>query len=145
MRAGDEPEGLAAMRCNPVLQQILELFEDGDRALIAANVAELCRIYADDYVQYDEHGQAATKQDLIDKVTSGRVRFLSMRSTGRSIRVLSEDFAVVHGSENDVIEQNGQRRRVRYIYTDVVMKRGGEWQIVASQLARQNESYDSDC
>ena len=39
--------------------QILELFEEGDRALIAVDIAELSRIFADDYVQYDESGSAA--------------------------------------------------------------------------------------
>lgn len=32
-------------------QQIVKLFEDGDRALIVADLAELSRIFADDYVQ----------------------------------------------------------------------------------------------
>ena len=59
-----------------------------------------------------------------------------MTSTGRSIRILRDDVAVVHGSEEDEVEQGIQRGVVRYIYTDVVMKRGGRWQIVASQLVR---------
>ena len=31
-------------------QQIVKLFEDGDRALMAADIAELSRIFADDYI-----------------------------------------------------------------------------------------------
>ena len=42
-------------------KEILRLFEDGDRALIAADVGELSRIFADDYVQYDESGKMFTK------------------------------------------------------------------------------------
>jgi hypothetical protein len=34
-------------------QQILNLFEDGHRALMVADLAELSRIFADDYIQYD--------------------------------------------------------------------------------------------
>ena len=117
-------------------QQILKLFEDGDRALMAADPAELSRIYADDYVQYDETGKLITKQDLIRDLTSGDVRMLSMTSTGRRIRLLREDIAIVHGSEEDDIEQGGERFPASYVYLDVVMKRGGKWQIVASQLAR---------
>ncbi len=115
---------------------ILALFEDGDRALMAADVPELERIYAGDYLQHDESGVPATKQDLIRKLTSGAIRFLSMTSTGRRVRFLRDDIAIVHGSEDDEIEQAGQRFHVRYIYMDVVMKRGAQWQIVASQLAR---------
>jgi hypothetical protein len=119
-------------------QQIVKLFEDGDRALIAANLAELSRIFADDYVQYDEAGESSTKQDVIDNLRSGKIRYLSMTSTGRRIRLLSEDLAIVHGSEEDDIERGGQRFPASYVYMDVVIKRNGRWQIVGSQLAKQN-------
>ncbi len=61
-----------------------------------------------------------------------------MHSTGRHIRILRDDVALVHGSEEDEIEQNGCRLRVNYIYMDVVRKRGGKWQIVASQLVKRD-------
>lgn len=117
-------------------QEILRLFEDGDRALIAGDVEELSRIFADDYLQYDESGDVSTKADVIEKLRSGRIRYVSMVSTGRWIRSLRDDVAVVHGSEDDVVEQGGKRFPVRYLYMDVVMRRGGRWQIVGSQLAR---------
>ena len=117
-------------------QEILKLFEDGDRALISGDVAELSRIFADDYVQYDESGKAFTKSDVIGNLSSGKIRFVSMISTGRRIRILREDVALVHGSEEDMVEQGGKRFPARYVYTDIVMKRVGRWQIVESQLAR---------
>ncbi len=117
-------------------QEIVKLFEDGDRALIAADVAELSRIFADDYIQYDESGDAHTKEDLLQSLKSGKIHYLSMISTGRRIRILREDVAIVHGSEEDDVEQAGRRFPVRYIYMDVVMKRKGKWQIVGSQLAK---------
>jgi uncharacterized protein (TIGR02246 family) len=116
-------------------QQILKLFEDGDRALVASDAAELSRIFSDDYVQYDDAGRTSTKQDLIGKLRSGAIRYVSMVSTGRSIRTLRDDVAIVHGSEVDVVEQGGERVPVRYVYMDVVMRRDGRWQIVGSQLA----------
>jgi ketosteroid isomerase-like protein len=118
-------------------QQILKLFEDGDRALIAADLAELSRIFADDYVQYDETGKSFSKQNVINNLKSGAIRYIAMNSTGRGIRLLSGDVAIVHGSEEDEVEQNGQRFAVRYIYMDVVVKRQGSWQIVGSQLAKK--------
>jgi uncharacterized protein (TIGR02246 family) len=117
-------------------QQILNLFEDGDRALTAADVGELSRIFVDDYIQYDETGKAFNKQDVINNLKSGAIRFISMVSTGRRIRILRDDVAIVHGLEEDVVEQGGKRFNVRYVYMDVVVKREGKWQIVASQLAR---------
>jgi hypothetical protein len=116
-------------------QLILRLFEDGDRALIAGDVGELSRIFADDYVQCDESGAISTRDDVVKKLTSGAVRFVAMVCTGRRVRMLRDDVAVVNGSEDDIVEQSGKRFRVRYVYMDVVMKRGERWQIVASQLA----------
>ncbi len=117
-------------------QQIVKLFEDGDRALMTEDVHEIERIYAEDYVQYDELGVSSRRQDLIEKLASGKVRYLSMMSTGRRIRILRDDVAIVHGSEEDDVEQEGQRFPVEYLYMDVVMKREGRWQIVASQLVK---------
>jgi uncharacterized protein (TIGR02246 family) len=124
-------------------QIILQLFADGDRALITGDVGELSRIFADDYVQYDESGNASTKSDVIANLTSGKIRFISMISTGRLVRVLRDGVAVVHGSEDDIVEQDGQRFPVRYVYMDVVMKRDGRWQIVASQLAKPSGQSES--
>ena len=118
------------------IEQILKLFEDGDRALVAADIAELTRIFADDYVQYDESGKPSTKQEVLERLQTGAIRFLSMISTGRRIRLLTEDMAIVHGSEDDEVEQDGRRVNIRYVYMDVVVKRNGRWQIVGSQLAK---------
>jgi len=117
-------------------QEITKLFEDGDRALVAADAAELSRIFADNYVQYDESGMAFTKQDVINSLTSGAIRYVAMISIGRRIRLLNENVAIVQGSESDEVEQNGRRFPVRYVYMDVVVKRDGRWQIVGSQLAK---------
>ena len=117
-------------------QQILKLFEDGDRALIAADLDELARVFADDYIQYDEFGEAHTRQEVLNDLKSGAIRYLSMVSTGRRIRLLSADVAIVHGSEEDDVEQGGQRFPVTYVYMDVVVKRDGRWQIVGSQLVK---------
>ena len=110
--------------------------EDGDRALISAEVSELGRIFADDYVQYDESRKASTKQDVLENLGSGKTRLVSKSSTGRHIRLLREDVAIVHRSGQDVPGQSGQRFFVRCVFLDVVVKREGQWRIVASQLAR---------
>lgn len=115
----------------------MELFVDGDRALVTADLPELLRIYADDYIQFDDKGLSSTKGQLVRNLTSRSIRFVSMKSKGREVRLLAENIAIVHGSETDEIEKNGQVSQVNYLYMDVVIKRGGRWQIVASQLVKQ--------
>jgi len=116
-------------------KQILALHEAGDRALMSADLAVLAQIFADDYVQYNEAAQAFTKQDVLNSFRTGAIRYPSIVSTSREIRVFG-DTAVVHGSESDEMEVNGKRSTVRYVYMDVLRKRDGEWKLVASQLAR---------
>ena len=119
-------------------QQILALHEAGDQALMSADLAMLAQIFADDYVQYNEAGRAFTKQDELENFRTGAIRYPSIVSTGRKIRVFG-DIAIVHGSESDEVEVNGKRHAVRYVYLDVLRKRNGEWKLVASQLARPVE------
>jgi ketosteroid isomerase-like protein len=115
--------------------QILTLHEAGDKALMSADLAVLAQIFADDYVQYNESGKAFTKQDVLESFRSGAIRYPSIVSTGRKIRVFG-DTAVVHGAESDEVESDGKRFSVRYVYLDVLRKHNGEWKLVASQLAR---------
>src|ERR1700691_729992 len=93
--------GRRQMRVESDKQQIVRLFEDGDRALIAADLAELSCIFGEDYIQYDETGRPSTREEVLNNLKSGFIRYLSMISTGREIRLLGENVAVVHGSEED--------------------------------------------
>ena len=116
-------------------QQIEALYHAGDAALMSADVVALAEILADDYIQYNDAGQPFTRQQILANFQSGAIRYPSIVSTGRVIRLFG-DTAVVHGSEDDEFESEGARSRVRYMYLDVLLKREGKWKLVASQLAR---------
>jgi ketosteroid isomerase-like protein len=119
---------------NDDVQQILALHLAGDKALMSTDVEVLSQIFADDYVQHNESGQAFTKKDVLNNLKTGRIRYPSIFSTGRTIRVIG-DMAIVNGSELDEVEVDGKRSAVQYTYLDVLLKRNGEWRLVASQLA----------
>jgi ketosteroid isomerase-like protein len=105
---------------------------------MSADLVMLAQIFADDYVQYNEAGKAFSKQDVLNNFRTGAIRYPSIVSTGREIRLFG-DTAIVHGSESDEVEVNGTKSAVRYVYLDVLRKRDGEWKLVASQLARPME------
>jgi ketosteroid isomerase-like protein len=119
-------------------QQILWLFEQGDRALMSADIEALSRILADDYVQYDASGSVFSRSELLENLRTSAIRYPAVVSTGRRIRLFG-DMAIVHGSEVDEVEKNGKRFTVQYLYMDVVCKRDGRWQIVGSQLVQPAE------
>src|SRR6266481_4424576 len=110
-------------------QAIHALFEAADRALMRADIAALERTFADDYVQYDASGKAFTKQEVLQNLLSSTVRYPSIVSTGRRVRLFG-DMAIVHGSESDEVETGGKRFPVQYLYMDIVLKRAGRWWIV---------------
>jgi uncharacterized protein (TIGR02246 family) len=116
-------------------QAIHTLFDAGDLALMAADADALARIFADDYIQYDAAGKPHTKAEILASFRTGTIRYPSIVSTGRCIRLFG-DWAIVHGSESDIVETGGQRIAVEYFYMDIVWKRGGVWEIVGSQLAK---------
>jgi uncharacterized protein (TIGR02246 family) len=119
-------------------EKILALHEAGDRALMSADTQALAGLFADDYVQYNEAGKAFTKQDVLSNFRTGAIRYSSIISTRRQIRVFG-DMAVVHGAERDEVETEGKRSTVNYVYLDVLRKENGQWKLVASQLARPVE------
>jgi len=126
------------MSLNNDERQIEALYHAGDAALMRADVEALSEILADDYIQYNDAGQPFTKQQILDNFGSGAICYPSIVSTGRLIRLFG-DTAVVHGSEEDEVETQGNRSHVRYMYLDVLLKREGKWQLVTSQLARPTE------
>jgi uncharacterized protein (TIGR02246 family) len=115
--------------------RIEQLYQAGDHALMSADLHELSRILADDYVQVDPTGKAQSKQAILENFRSGAIRYPSVVSTGRAIRIFG-DTAIVHGSETDEVEAGGRRFTAHYMYLDVLMKRDGQWRLVASQLAK---------
>ena len=115
-------------------QEIHSLFERGDRALMTADLATLQQIFADDYVQYDPSGKTSSRQEVIDALGSGTVRYPAIVSTGRRIAV--GDIGNLARIKSDEVETAGAHFPVRYLYMDVVLKRGGRWQIVGSQLTK---------
>jgi len=119
--------------------QIEALYHAGDAALMRADVAALSEILADDYIQYNDSGQPFTRQQILANFQSGAIRYPSIVSTGRAIRLFGNT-AVVHGFEDDEVETDGRKFSVRYMYLDVLLKREGKWKLVASQLARPVEA-----
>ena len=77
-------------------------------------------------MQHDEAGNDFTKQEVIDNLTSGTIRFVSMTSTGRRIRLLRTTWRLFMGRKTMWWSKAGKRFPVRYVYLDVVMKRDGQ-------------------
>jgi ketosteroid isomerase-like protein len=91
------------------------------------------RISADDYNVTYSTGEVMTKAQEIAKLKSVPAGALKLSTEATKVRIYG-DTAVLTGILNQNGTDAGMPRNLRLRYTDVWVKRGGRWQVVAAQL-----------
>jgi uncharacterized protein (TIGR02246 family) len=122
-----------AQRQIPVTDQELVAIDDQRMdALRRGDPLPLEKIYADDYTLVTGTGQVRSKADQIAELKSGRLRYDSIDSVERQIR-LYDDVGVIVSKQRAVIFQNGQQitsgdERVTRVYKRI----NGSWRVIAT-------------
>ena len=106
---------------------VTQLVHEWLDALVKGDLDALDRIVADDYIITNSDGSVLGKQNLdpLIKFESATVEDLKVRLYGET--------AVVTGTAAFKGSFNGRPFNSRERFTDVWLKRGGKWQVVASQ------------
>lgn len=110
-------------------KQILRIEQEWNEVYINGDAAPLKRIIADDYLGTEPDGKRVNKKELIAGVESSRLSGGKVNEDDVTIRYYGIT-AVVNGSST---WSQGDGKSGRYIWTDIFAKRGGRWQVVASQ------------
>ena len=113
-----------------VEQTLMNLERDGLAALLKKDTAGFGRIFADEAVLITPDGTPQTKSQLLADVKSGDLVIASSEISDMKVRAYG-DSAVVTYVTNDKGKYKGQDISGRYRWTDVFVKSGGVWQIVA--------------
>src|SRR5579863_8523604 len=100
-------------------------------ALVKADTAALDTIFADSYVDSDEHGHRSDKRGVLAVLKSGELKMTSIKLSYMQAHVYG-DAAVVTGSAAQVGTFNGQSINATIIFTDTFVKQNGKWRAVAS-------------
>jgi hypothetical protein len=100
-------------------------------ALVKSDTAILDSIFADTYVDTDEHSQRSDKQGVLSVLKSGELKMESIKLTDMRVHVYGFA-AVVTGSAAQVGNFKGQALAPKIIFTDTFIKRNGKWRAVAS-------------
>src|SRR5262245_14727398 len=111
---------------NQLEQRLIRAWLDNDRETATA-------ILADDWTVIDPRGRVLTKAQVMDegfesgtrKIEAGTIDEVKVRTFG--------DVAVVTGRTTAAGTYQGNSFAVTRRFTDVVVKRGADWQAVASQ------------
>jgi len=100
-------------------------------ALMKSDAATLDSIFADTYVDTDEHSHRSDKQGVLSVLKSGELKIASITLSDMQVHVYG-DAAVVTGSASQLGNFNGQPLAAAIIFTDTFIRRNGKWKAVAS-------------
>jgi ketosteroid isomerase-like protein len=115
-----------------VEQQLKQMEDDWQKATRTKDAAALKRIIAEDWVATDDKGKALNREQYISQTTSNPDVVQSNENTDMQVRVYGNT-AVVTGGLTEKGTRNGTAYTDTYKWTDVFVKRGGQWQAVVSQ------------
>jgi ketosteroid isomerase-like protein len=124
------PMGPVAAECEHVAQTLRQLERDWADAEGAGDSARIARILADDWTGVGNDGSKLTKEQLIARIKSRKVRTPSVELGPMEVKVLGE-VAVVQGRDLERSAANGD-----LVWMDVFTRRDGQWVAVRSQSAR---------
>jgi len=97
------------------------------------DVATLDRMMADEYILTDPLGNVRSKAESLAALKSNEVNFESTKSDDVSVRI-NGDTAVVTGRSTFRGRYKGWSMSGQYQYTDILVKRRGEWKAVGSHI-----------
>lgn len=126
------PAASASRRAAGTEAALLQMEKDMLAAVIKRDTAAVSPILADDFVATLPDGTTQTKAGFLADLKSGDLVVESSEMADTKVRIYG-DAAVVTYSSTDKGKYKGQDIAGRYRWTDTFVRRGGKWQIVASQ------------
>lgn len=114
---------------------ILGLEQQWVDAIVNKDTAALDRLLADDFVGTSPTGFYYYKDTAIDDLAQGTLDVTSMDLDEASVNVYG-DTAVTFTSQEEVSTYAGEDTSGHYRYTNVWIRRDGEWHVVASHGSR---------
>jgi ketosteroid isomerase-like protein len=100
-------------------------------ALVKTDFATLDSIFADTYVDNDEHSHRGGKQDVLSFLKSGDLKLNSIKLSDMQVHIYG-DAAVVIGSSEQAGSFMGAPLAAKIIFTDTFVRQNGKWRAVAS-------------
>jgi len=113
-------------------RQVLATDDQRMGALRQGNPVPLRQIYADDYTLVTPSGVLRSKDDQINDLVSGRVKYGKIETAERIVRVYG-DVAVVLSRDKYDILQAGQQVGGDIYFTRTYKKFGTKWREIATQ------------
>lgn len=101
-------------------------------AQVKKDYAVLDQVLADDLIYTHSHGGTDTKQSYIQSIRDGKQRYDAIDMEEQNVRIYGST-AVINGICMVKAMSNGQTINTHLKYTDVYVRKGNLWQMVAWQ------------
>jgi ketosteroid isomerase-like protein len=114
---------------------VLKFAQDWADTWVKADYAAMQRIVEDDFVAISPAGKVNDKAQHIEEFKSGRLKVQSLVLSNMRGRFYG-DVAVVTGNADSKANFDGQDISGKYSFTDVFVRRRGEWKAVSTQATK---------
>ncbi len=104
-------------------------------AVVRADVATLGPWLAEDLSYCHSTGRCQTRQEFLDDIASGALRYRSIEVLETRPRAVGNT-VVLNGRVALEVDLQGQPNRLVLVYTDVYVRRDGRWQLAAWHSTR---------
>ena len=121
-----DPGDLAAVR---------QVEDSMGKAMVAGNVDQLSRIYADDFASFGSAGEVSTKKDLLTDFESFHDKLEWYENGPIDVRVFG-NLALAQGFVTEKRSKNGKDTSGQFLWQDLLEKREGKWLVKRSAGAR---------
>jgi Domain of unknown function (DUF4440) len=137
MLSGQKPDTTNANA--EIEKEILKIDDEKDHAMQhyvashgAEGGAELDQIYGDDLVFVNTRGGLLTKAQRMEDLRSGSLKFISFGRDSYQLHVYGDTVVMTGRATSEVIYM-GKVNRIPRRFTNVYIKLGGHWRLVAHQ------------
>ena len=131
---GAQSQTPAQTKTGTAEQELLKLMQDWMNAEIKADMAFLDQFIAEDWVSTDPAGVVWTKAQFLAALKSGEGKVISSVLDNMKARIYG-DAAVVTGRMTAKQMFRGQDISGQYQCTDMLIKKEGRWQCVATHIS----------
>lgn len=117
-------------------KQVMKLENNVNEAIGKNDWRTVMRMWSPDMDYTNQNGQFLTREDFVNALKSGRTKFLTMEHTDLRARAYGDcgDMVVVTGRSTSHINQSGTVSAGPRRFSDVWVKRNGEWRLVVHHV-----------
>jgi len=142
-RGDAAPAATAAVPANETENTIVQLERDWVAAIVNKDTAALDRLLATDFAGTSPTAHTFTKFEALDDLKGGKYVVEKMALDDVSVTVYGNT-AVSFTSQEEKSSYEGQNTSGHYHFTDVWVKNGGQWQVVASHGTRYDRAAEDE-